>query len=48
LIDNDPAALTEKEFPYCLMKVPVKTRRWGHCTSHIADTVAPALGAPAT
>jgi large conductance mechanosensitive channel len=37
---------TEKECPYCLMKVPAKARRCGHCTSDIADTVGPALNAP--
>ena len=43
---TDPAGPTEKECPYCLMKVPVKARRCGHCTSDIGDTIAPALGAP--
>jgi large conductance mechanosensitive channel len=37
---TDPAAPTEKECPWCLMKVPIKARRCGHCTSDIADTVA--------
>jgi large conductance mechanosensitive channel len=33
---------TEKECPYCLMKVPIKAKRCGHCTSDIAETIAPA------
>lgn len=40
-----PSEPTDKECPYCLMKVPVKARRCAHCTSDIADTVGPALAA---
>ena len=38
---------TEKECPMCLMKIPVKAVRCGHCTSHLEGTAVPAGGAPA-
>jgi large conductance mechanosensitive channel len=34
-VEGEPV---EKECPHCLMKVPYKARRCGHCTSDISDT----------
>jgi large conductance mechanosensitive channel len=42
---SDP---TEKECPFCLMKIPVKASRCGHCTSDLDgpnSTTAPVLPA---
>jgi len=39
---------TEKECPFCLMKIPVKAGRCGHCTSDLGgpnSTTAPVLPA---
>lgn len=48
-VAGDPV---EKECPYCLMKVPYKACRCGHCTSDISATpgavvVAPPVAPPA-
>jgi large conductance mechanosensitive channel len=39
---TDPAEPTDKECPYCLMKVPLKARRCAHCTSDLSQTMASA------
>jgi large conductance mechanosensitive channel len=41
-----PADPTEKECPLCLMKIPAKARRCGHCTADL-DAPAAAGFAPA-
>ncbi|HYE18416.1 MAG TPA: large conductance mechanosensitive channel protein MscL [Tepidisphaeraceae bacterium] len=45
--DGTPSDPTDKECPYCLMKVPYKARRCGHCTSDISDTPGAPGAAPA-
>ena len=43
-----PSDPTEKECPFCLMKIPVKASRCGHCTSDLdgpTSTTAPVLPA---
>jgi len=37
----------EKECPMCLMKVPFKARKCGHCTSDISDTPGATAVSPA-
>ncbi len=34
--DAPPAAPTTRDCPHCLMQVPIKATRCGHCTSEIA------------
>jgi len=43
-VAGDPV---EKECPMCLMKVPFKARKCGHCTSDIADTPGATVIPPA-
>ena len=33
--ENAPPAPTEKECPYCLMRIPLAASRCGHCTSEV-------------
>lgn len=33
--DNAPPAPTEKECPYCRMRIPLEASRCGHCTSEL-------------
>ena len=35
--ENAPPAATEKECPFCLMRIPLRARRCGHCTSQLAE-----------
>jgi large conductance mechanosensitive channel len=36
---------TTKECPYCLMTIPLKATRCGHCTSQLPETALPATTA---
>jgi large conductance mechanosensitive channel len=37
---------TSKECPYCLMTIPMKATRCGHCTSQLPETALPAATVP--
>lgn len=37
-----PAEPTDKECPYCLMKIPIKARKCGYCTSVLEPGMVPA------
>jgi large conductance mechanosensitive channel len=39
---TDPAQPTEKECPYCLMKIPLKAVKCGHCTADLEAAAAAA------
>src|SRR5690606_20612482 len=38
--EEEPAAPTEKDCPYCLKKVPLKATRCAHCTSQLEASAA--------
>jgi large conductance mechanosensitive channel len=42
-----PGEPTTKECPYCLMAIPIKATRCGHCTSQLPETALPAAATPA-
>ena len=44
---QSPTEPTEKECPLCLMKIPVKARRCGHCTADLDASLAAGGGVPA-
>jgi large conductance mechanosensitive channel len=38
-----PGEATTRECPYCLMVVPIKARKCGHCTSELAESAPDAI-----
>ncbi len=46
--EKEAAAPTEKDCPYCLMKVPYLARKCGHCTSELPGILQPEPAAPST
>lgn len=47
LEESAPPAPTEKDCPYCQMRIPLAATRCGHCTSELASASATASAAPA-